>query len=476
MHSHPQIFETCLPILRRAMLCALFAGLVSCGRKKEALPPAEPPTGQEPTSVIPPPQPTPIPTLPRKPLPVAQLFQGITYANTLATTPTKELASAERVNPASYVVEIKVSVKKPRPAATLDDFRANDAYLAEILGAIPGFPDGAKVSPAFEKFYDLKEKWLRNQLGRLDQLLSRHNYYDCETILEFSAPGTGRKVLVFKGDMDVNTDGSDGDRNIAVDASSPFFQPQTSYRWKKRTERVNPFLERTENRLAELKAEYAIKGLTPQRNAELKAGIEKLSRRAYDLKTWSFLAAATDPSIVLPGFLLRGSEEGPPLAAIGDYAVVFYNGKACPAIVGDAGPSFKFGEASLRLCKELNEKSSAIGRPVSELKVGYLVFPGTADEPGPPDLARWRERCQTLLAEIGLTSVNLHVWEDLVKPWPTPTPVPTPTPEAPALPEAPAPSETPETPVPVETPADSPAPVPEVSPPSPVPDAPEDSL
>ena len=40
--------------------------------------------------------------------------------------------------------------------------------------------------------------------------------------------------------------------------------------------------------------------------------------------------------------------------SIGDYAAVIYNGKIYPAIVGDAGPSNKVGEASARICKELN--------------------------------------------------------------------------------------------------------------------------
>ena len=422
----------CHTLFLLAMVALLFTG---CEPEQK---PESTPTPSPTPAVIPPPKPTPTPTIARKPMDTAQLFNGVTFVNKLVTPQSEKLASTEREDPSSYVAEIKVTVEKPRPSTSLADFQSNDPGLATILGKIPDFPDKAQVSPAFEKLYGLKINWVRERLSKLDQLLSRHNFYDCETILEFTAPGSGRPILLLKGDMDVNTDGSDGDRNIEVDGSSRFFQPQTSYRWKKLTDRPNPFLERTETRLGELKAQYSVKGLSAEKNAELKSGIEMLSRRVYDLKSWSFLVSANDPAIVVPGFMLRAEDGRAPYVALGDYAVVFYDGKGYPAIVGDAGPSFKFGEASMRLCKELNAKSSAMARPVSDLNVAYLVFPGSADEPGPPDLAKWREQCAKLLAEIGLGDVELHTWEDLVKPWPTPTPEPTPAPGEPAAAEPPA--------------------------------------
>lgn len=466
--------------MRRALLHAVFFGMIlglglaGCRRKKAL---TEPAPAAEPTpsaiAAIPPPKPVPLPVIPRKPMEVAQLFQGISFLHKLGVKDSEQLASLEREEPGSYTVEIEVTVKKPRPSRTLEDFHSNDPELAKILGGIPDFPDQAKVSPAFDKIYRLKEDWIRERLGQLDQLLSRHNYYDCETVLEFTAAKTGRRALVFKGDMDVNTDGSDGDRNITVDSSSRFFQPQTSFRWKKQTGRENPFLTATKDRLAELKAEYAVKGLSPERNAQLKAGIEMLSRRVYDLKTWSFLVAATDPFIVLPGFMMRTADGETPLAGVGDYAVVIYGGKAYPAVVGDAGPSFKFGEASLRLCQELNPRSSSLSRPISELKVGYLVFPGTAEEPAPPDLDHWHKRCATLLEEIGLTSVNLHSWENLVQPWPTPTPTPAPTPASEPVPSpAPNPSTT-ETPAAPVEPSDGASAEPVPAPPQKAPEEPE---
>ena len=99
-----------------------------------------------------------------------------------------------------------------------------------------------------------------------------------------------------------------------------------------------------------------------------------------------------------------------------------------PAILGDAGPSYKVGEASLRLCNQIKDTGTPLARPVSDLAVTYLIFPGSADkERSAPDLDRWHARCTELLAEIGVTNnAALHRWENVVPPWPTPTPTPTP--------------------------------------------------
>jgi hypothetical protein len=87
---------------------------------------------------------------------------------------------------------------------------------------------------------------------------------------------------------------------------------------------------------------------------------------------------------------------------------------------------------------------------VSDLKVTYLIFPGTADTSiGPPNLEKIRARCEKLVEEMGGASVPLHRWENLI-PTPTPTPSPTPTPTPFASPTA--------TPLPNELPAPAVAP------------------
>ena len=61
--------------------------------------------------------------------------------------------------------------------------------------------------------------------------------------------------------------------------------------------------------------------------------------------------------------------------------MVVFGDKIYPAIIGDVGPADKAGEASLRIAKEVNALATPNNRPVSDLKVTYLIFPGTAETP-----------------------------------------------------------------------------------------------
>jgi hypothetical protein len=147
----------------------------------------------------------------------------------------------------------------------------------------------------------------------------------------------------------------------------------------------------------------------------LKDRLETLKRGIEDMKARSFLIAEYDPFIVLPTSVLSSSDSFAP--KVGDFAVVVFGEKLYPAIVGDGGPIFKVGEASLRMAVELNKKASSYSRPVSDLKVTYVVFPGSRDEQkGPPDYAKWRDRCKELLTEAGGLGegYEIHTWEDLI--------------------------------------------------------------
>jgi hypothetical protein len=371
-----------------------------------------------------------------KPLPTAQLFNGLSLFAKVLVEESRELASQDRQDAGAYQVELTVRARLPQASRSLEDFSRNDPTLPGVFTDLPGLLSGADVSPFFKKLYELKVAQLEKDLGRLDQILTRHNFYDCETILELEHPLGGRRALLAIADMDVNVDGSYGDRNVTVDGSSQFFLPQTSYRWPKLTGRENPFLAAEEIRLAALKKEMADGGLTTAREREVRDGLDLAKRRIVDLKNWSFLVSETDPFIVLPGFMIRG-KSGAFAPGIGDYALVIFGGRAYPAVVGDGGPSLKVGEASLRLCRALNERSSALARPVSDLKVAYLIFPGTADEkPAPPDLEAWRIRCEKYANELGGLNTSIHAWPNLVKPWPTPTPMPMPVATIPPSPPA----------------------------------------
>ncbi len=398
------------------------------------------------------------------------LFNGLQYKWSVRTVP-GETAARDRDKDGSYRLELNLNISVPRAATTLEDLKVANARLPELLPSLPLLLESARLSPDFAGLYERKMDWLKERLERLDQILSRHNFYDCDTILQLRHPETGRRALLVQGDMDVNVDGSDGDRNIEVDGSGQFFQAQTSYRWPKTTGRPNPFLAKFQDRIDKASQELAQPTIAEARRGELKSQIAEWKRQISDLKSASFLVSKADPSIVLPVFMVRSGA-----AAVGDYVVVVHQDKMYPAIVGDAGPSYKVGEASLRLCNEINPTGMPLARPVSDLAVTYLVFPDSADpKRSAPDLGRWHARCSELLAEIGVTNnAALHQWEDIVPPWPTPTPSP-----SPAVVASPAPGSSPgASPAAVPSPGPSVSPAPTASPTaspavaSPTPDAP----
>ncbi|HEY2712180.1 MAG TPA: glycoside hydrolase family 75 protein [Chthoniobacterales bacterium] len=389
-------------------------------------------------SATPAPETIPKPTPWRTPviggrLDTAKLWSGITVHSEVEPTPGRA-ASAERLDPQSYVLDLKLKVRVPVPNRTLDELAQVTPELPTLLPTLGKTFGADPISPLFGQLYDLKVQTLRQNLVRLDQLLSRHNFYDCQTILQLRNPETKRQALLLQADMDVDADGSDADRLPEIDGHSANFKPFTSYRWKKRTPRPSPFLPPAEDKLARYEAEFAQKGLTMERNRDLRIGIQRMKEEIDSLKRYSFLIAATDPYIVLPGLFAQAKGGG----RVGDYAVVLYGKELYPAIVGDVGPSDKVGEASLRIAQQINPLATPYNRPVSALKVTYLIFPGTAETPfQPPDLEKISGRCEKLVQELGGASVPLYRWANLITtptPSPTSTPMPSSTPTASAIP------------------------------------------
>ena len=84
--------------------------------------------------------------------------------------------------------------------------------LPRLLPGLAAMLTPDSVSPFFKELYDTKLKNLRENLVRLDQLLSRHNFYDCQTVLQLRHPETKRRAVLLQADMDVDADGSDSDR------------------------------------------------------------------------------------------------------------------------------------------------------------------------------------------------------------------------------------------------------------------------
>ena len=384
---------------------------------------------------------TPAPEAPPRPrvppvvggrLETARLFSGITLHPAVEPTP-GGAASEERADPQSYVLDLKLQVRVPTPNRTLDELAKVNPELPRVLPGLGALITPESVSPYFAEFYETKIKTLRASLGRLDQLLSRHNFYDCQTILALRHPETKRKAVLMQSEMDVDADGSDSDRVPAGSGASPTFQPFTSYRWPKKTKNPSAYLEPLEEKIKKCEAEAALKATSAERKRELKAAIVRTRDEIGSLKQWSFLIGATDPFIVIPGGF--GRAEG---AKVGDYAVVISGDSIFPALIGDVGPSDKTGEASLRIAKEISGAATAMNRPVDELKVSYLIFPGTAD------YDKLNARCEALLNEIGGVGVPVHKWVNIIPPPPTPTPSPTPTPTpSPTAAASPSPSASP---------------------------------
>jgi len=381
-------------------------------------------------SPTPTPKPTPTPGIyvPAKSMETARLFSGIQIHATVETE-NGTTAKEERAAPSSYTLELQLKVKVPKPHSDLRELRKLNDNLPTLLPWLETTLPQARVSQFYDDFYRLKVNSLKRDLPRLDQLISRQHFFDCETALQMLNPATKRRALLIQASMDVDTDGSDSDRVPVVDGASSTFQPMTSYKWPKKTDHPNPFLASSAERLRKYEQELASKTTNGDRSRDLRDDLIPDARyEVTQLKKSSFLVASADPYIALPG-LLMSSEYDPYAPKLGDYCVVIYKNVLYPAIVGDAGPNYKIGEASLRICKEINGLSNANNRPVSELKITYIVFPNSADKPfGAPDLDKWHARCEQLLTEMGGYKGELKAWEDLTKPKPTPTPSPSPSP------------------------------------------------
>ncbi len=392
------------------------------------------------------PKPTPaVPYVPVKHMETAKLFNGM-QINATVETEKGATAEQERDEPSSYSLNLELKVRVPKPNSNLQDLQKLNPSLPKVLPWLEASLPKAKVAPFYDDFYRLKVNSLNRDLVHLDQLISRQHFFDCETVLELEAQPSKRRALLIQAAMEVDTDGSDSDRVPNVDGNSSTYQPMTSYKWAKKTDKENPFLASSEERLRKLAAELSSKATSPDRLRELNDSLIPDARyEITQLKKSSFLVAADDPYIVVP-YLLMSSSYEPYAPKTGDYCVVIYNNTLYPAIIGDVGPNYKIGEASLRICKEINALSNANNRPVSDLRITYLVFPNTADKPfDVPDLDKWHARCDQLLNEMGGYKGELKAWEDVTKPKPTPTPVPaTPTPSpAPSVSPSASPSVTP---------------------------------
>ncbi|MFZ4766324.1 MAG: glycoside hydrolase family 75 protein [Roseimicrobium sp.] len=376
-----------------------------------------------------PPPALPTKFVPRKEVDIATLHNGISIQTKLDAQQ-GTYASIERKDPNAYTVEFQLKLRIPKANDTLSELARVNPELPKMLPGLDSMLKTGRVSGFYHKLYDKKTALVQQNLTRLTKLLDRHNFFDCETILELTHPTTQRRALLIQSEMDVVSDGSDGDRMPWMSPeiyNSDYYQPFTSYEWAKRTSTPNPLATRYFNRYDVLAKAYKEKGLSKDRNAELKAEMQELDARLAAFKSRSSLIAEKDPFIVLSLLFKDYPRVLPHAPAMGDYAAVIHGKQILPAICGDYGPSMKMGEASLMIAKKINEKATPNIRPESDLKVTYLIFPGTAEKPfGPPNLERWYEKVTAYLKDCGGIGEGyaLHKWEN---PFPPPPPVaPTP--------------------------------------------------
>ena len=322
-------------------------------------------------------------------------------------------ASHERNVLAAYQVRVALNLRLPK-AADGESLKLANPKLPTLFSRYADLMGKAKVSQWYQALYLHKQNRVRKEAATLARLLDRHNYYDTDTILEIEAPESGRRVLWMQADMDVVSDGSDRDRLPDMPEkvkNSDHYQPMTSYRWRKLGTKPNPLLPHWEERVKKL-----------SKDKDAAAGDLQHARNVvHDLKKYSFLLAEYDSFIVVPLTFKSGANDAY-RPQLGDYAAVVVDDRIFPAIVGDFGPRFKAGEASLRLARLINEKATPFARPVSDLGVSYIIFPHSKEpESGPINYERLNTRVQELLQEMGgLTpAARFQPVEDLLAPAPT---------------------------------------------------------
>jgi len=337
---------------------------------------------------------------------VRKSAKGLDLLTKLNVEESDGLASVLREDGESYFAKYDLNVKLPKAAQTLEELEVVNGDLGKVLPGLEQMLSGAKVSKFYRDLYTNKLSRLKKDFVRLDAVITTHNLFDTQTILNLIHPDSGQ--------------GSDGDRLPVMpleNVQSPSYQYSTSWWWKKVTDRPNPMIEGFKHRIGNADREIASGNASADRVRWLKQRKVSLDGYIKEAGAHSFLLAEYDPFIVMPTPMIvdRSDSHGP---RAGDYALVIYEDKVYPCIVGDAGPTYKMGEASLRVAKELNPRANKSYRPISDLTVTYIVFPQSGGERGPPNYAEWREKCAGLIEKMGGLGegVALHEWEVTLPP------------------------------------------------------------
>lgn len=361
--------------------------------------------------------------LPRKNYEVIKMANGAIVTSQVVTHLEETNTDLTTVSiPNAYNLKLTLDVAIPLPATTMKDLCAATPELATALPSLKEMlpivsQSGEKKKyPFYTTLFENKIKTLQHQLAQLGQLPSRESLYDCQTILPLTNNLTKTRALLVQAIMNVNADGSDGDRNIPLEKLSSTYQAQTNYRWPKTTSRPNPNIAELREQLTHIKQSLHDEKIRPEEKIKFTQQLTSLQNTLRELERWSFLVGSADPFIVLPKFMLEPHQQG---ASIGDYAVIVYQGTLYPAIVGDIGPASKIGEASLRICRAIDPLSGSTHRPLDTPRVSYFIFLESAEMPfHPPDYIHLSERCHELWKNLGGSDqLTWHEWERYDQPW-----------------------------------------------------------
>ena len=154
------------------------------------------------------------------------------------------LATSERKEKAAYRADYVLTVRVPRAATTMEELQVGNPDLGSLLPGLEPLLEKATISNYFENLYRNKTDRLKSNSAKLGSLLTAHNFFDCQTMLNLTAEN-GRKIFLLQGDMDVVSDGSDGDRLPEMPdeiVNSTHYQPTTSYGWAKVGDVKNPLI------------------------------------------------------------------------------------------------------------------------------------------------------------------------------------------------------------------------------------------
>src|SRR4029079_11402463 len=129
--------------------------------------------------------------VPRKDVDVASLFNGITIEIKLETSE-GNYASLELGNADAYKVSFQLQLKVPKPNQTVAELARLNGHLPKMLPQLDKLIENGKVYGFYHTLYENTVALVQKNLPRLSKLLDRHNFFDCETILELQHPDTKR--------------------------------------------------------------------------------------------------------------------------------------------------------------------------------------------------------------------------------------------------------------------------------------------